>query len=74
MNYYVRKIALPALAAFLMFASCTESKTTSEEETEIKTMDSTSRAIKENTEKLDAQTKKVEESLEKLDTEFETNN
>ncbi len=74
MNYYVKKIALPAIASFLMLVSCSESKTTTQEETEIKTMDSTSRTIKEKTDKLDAQTKKVEESLEKLDTEFETNN
>jgi len=74
MNAHLKKFALPALAILLTAMSCTESKTTSQEETEIKTMDSTSRTIKENTEKLDEQTKKVEASLEKLDTEFETNN
>lgn len=74
MNHYLKRLAFPALAVIIMSTSCSESKTTSAEETRIKTMDSTSRSIKENTEKLDAQTKKVEESLEKLDTEFETNN
>ena len=74
MNYHLKKLVLPALAIMIAAVSCTESKTTTQEETEIKTMDSTSRTIKENTEKLDEQTKKVEASLEKLDTEFETNN
>jgi septal ring factor EnvC (AmiA/AmiB activator) len=74
MKIQLNRLAFPALAAFLLLVSCTESKTTSQEETQIKSMDSTSRSIKENTEKLDAQTKKVEESLEKLDKEFETTN
>ena len=53
-------------------SACTESKTTNtKEEMEIEQMDSASKVIKENNEKLEDQTKKVEESLEKLDKEFE---
>ena len=42
--------------------------------TEIETMDTTSKVVKENIDKLEDQTKKVEESLEKLDKEFDTTN
>jgi len=56
----------------IIMSSCSESKTNTEEQTEISTMDSTTQAVKENTEKLDEQTKKVEESLEKLDKEFDS--
>jgi len=55
-----------------MASSCTETKTNTQEQTEINKMDSTSKVLKENKEKLEEQTKKVEESLEKLDKEFET--
>ena len=74
MKDQLKRLAIPALAAFVLLVSCKESKTTSQEEQQITRMDSTSRSIKENTEKLDAQTKKVEESLEKVDKEFETTN
>ena len=37
-------------------------------------MDSISKAVKINADKLEEQTKKVEKSLEKLDKEFEDNN
>ncbi len=72
MNHYIRKTAPLVFAAIIMTASCSESKTNSEEQTEISTIDSTSKAVKENTDKLDEQTKKVEESLEKLDKEFDS--
>ncbi len=59
-----------AILACLAFSSCTEQKKSTQEEIEIKTMDSTSKSIKENTDKLEDQTKKVEASLEELDKEF----
>ena len=74
MIHYMKRMALPAFAAILVLSSCTETKTTTVEQTEITTMDSTTKVIKENNEKLEEQTKKVEESLEKLDTEFENKN
>lgn len=66
---YIKRIAL--LASLILFFSCTETKTT-EEQTEIKKMDSTSKVLKESADKLEDQTKKVEESLEKLEKEFDT--
>lgn len=60
-------------ATIILASSCTETKTNTQEESQINTMDSTSKVLKENTEKLEEQTKKVEEFLEKLDKEFETN-
>lgn len=74
MIHYIKRMAPLAFAAFIIASSCTDTKTNTQEETEINTMDSTSALLKENADKLEAQTKKVEESLEKLDTEFETNN
>jgi len=69
---YMKRMAAIVVAAFII-ASCTETKTNTEEQTEINKMDSTSKVIKENKEKLEEQTKKVEESVEKIDKEFETN-
>ena len=69
---YMKRIAAVVVAAFIMASSCTETKTNTQEQTEINKMDSTSKVLKENKEKLEEQTKKVEESLEKLDKEFET--
>ncbi len=69
-----KSILLPALAVLIAASACTDSKTNTTEEIEIKTMDSTSKAIKENNEKLEDQTKKVEESLEKLDKEEKEEN
>jgi hypothetical protein len=63
-----------AFAVVVMGASCTETKTNTQEQSRINTMDSTSKVLKENQDKLEDQTKKVEASLEKLDKEFETNN
>jgi hypothetical protein len=71
MNHYTRLFAPFVFAAVLATASCAEKKTNTEEEVQIQTMDSTSKVVKENTEKLEDQTKKVEASLEKLDKEFE---
>lgn len=70
---YMKRMAAIVVAVFLIASSCTETKTNTEEQTEINKMDSTSKVIKENKEKLEEQTKKVEESLEKIDKEFETN-
>jgi septal ring factor EnvC (AmiA/AmiB activator) len=72
MNYYIKRIAPMFCAAIFTLASCTETKTTTEEEVEITKMDSTSKEVKETTAKLEEETEKVEESLEKLDEEFET--
>jgi septal ring factor EnvC (AmiA/AmiB activator) len=74
MKHYTRLLAPVVLAAVLAITSCAEKKTSTQEEIEIKSMDSTSKVIKENTEKLEDQTKKVEASLEKLDKEFENDN
>jgi len=65
------KLGLVAFAAICLAGSaCTEQKKSSQEEIEIKTMDSTSNSIKSSADKLEDQTKKVEASLEKLDNEF----
>jgi ABC-type Na+ efflux pump permease subunit len=60
-------MVLPAFVAVILITSCTESKTTKEEEVKIHTMDSTSKAAKETAENLAEQTRKVENSIEKLD-------
>ena len=73
MIYYIKRIVPLAFALAIMATSCTETKTNTQEQTEIKAMDSTSKTLKETTDKLEDQTKKVEASLEKLDKEFETN-
>jgi len=74
MIHYIKPMAPLAFAILIIASSCTETKTNTQEQTKINTMDSTSGLVKENTDKLEEQTKKVEESLEKLETEFETNN
>ena len=74
MIHHIKRLAPLAFAALIIASSCTETKTNTQEQAEINTIDSTSRILKENTDKLEAQTKKVEESLEKLDAEFKTNN
>jgi septal ring factor EnvC (AmiA/AmiB activator) len=74
MKHYTRLLAPIVLAAVFAITSCAEKKTNTQEEIEIRSMDSTSKVIKENTEKLEDQTKKVEASLEKLDKEFENDN
>ncbi len=74
MLHYIKKIGVLAFTSVVILTSCAESTTNSEEKIEINTMDSTSKAVKENTDKLEEQTKKVEESIEKTDSEFKTNN
>ena len=70
MNYYIKGIAPLIFATVLLASSCTEAKTGSIEETEINTMDSTSKLLEVNREKLEDQTNKVEESVEKLDADL----
>lgn len=72
MKYCIKMVTPLVFAVFIMGSSCTESKTNTEEETQISEMDSTSKLVKENIDKMEDQTKKVEESLEKLDKEFDT--
>ena len=74
MIYYIKKMTPLAIAAVFMLASCSDSKKGTEETTEITTMDSTTKTVKESISKMEDQTKKVEESLEKLDKEFEDKN
>lgn len=74
MLLYIKKIGALAFALVLMLFSCTESATSAEEKIQINTMDSTSKAVKENTDKLEEQTKKVEASIEKTDSEFKPDN
>ncbi|RYY68766.1 MAG: hypothetical protein EOO13_11415 [Chitinophagaceae bacterium] len=74
MKHFIKTILIAGTISLLGISACSENKTAStQEEIEIKRMDSTSKAVKESTEKLEDQTKKVEESLEKLDKEFENN-
>lgn len=72
MIHYIKKLAPLAFVAAILVVSCSDAKKGTEEKTEISTMDSTTKTVKESMEKLENQTKKVEESLEKLDKEFET--
>ena len=74
MKSYIKRMTPVALAAVLIFSSCSESKTNTVEQAEINTMDSTAQALKETTDNLEEQTRKVEESLEKLDSEFKPEN
>lgn len=74
MNDHMKRLLPMAFAALLIASSCTEKKPNTQEEVQIKSMDSTSKVLKENSEKLEDQTKKVEASLEKLDKEFESDN
>lgn len=71
MSQLFKKTGIPVIIAAFAFASC-NSGVKETEKVEINTMDSTSKAIKENKEKLDEQTRKVEASLEKLDNEFDS--
>ena len=74
MLLYIKKFGVLAFALILMLSSCTESTTSAEEKVKINTMDSTSKAVKENTDKLEEQTRKVEASIEKTDSEFKPDN
>jgi len=74
MTNYIKRIIPFALFLLVLTSSCSESKTNDQEKIEITRMDSISKAVKINADKLEEQTKKVEKSLEKLDKEFEDNN
>ena len=74
MKHCIKLVAILSVSGVILLSSCGDSKTTTEESTEIKTMDSTSKVVRENVQKLEDQTRKVEESLEKLDKEFDTTN
>lgn len=54
--------------------SCSNEKTTTEEQVKIEKMDSATVKLKESEANLEDQTKKVEKSLEDLDKEFDNNN
>ena len=73
MIHYLKGLASLVFAIFL-FSSCSDTKTTPQEKEKITAMDSTSKVLKEQTDKLEEQTKKVEASLEKMEQEFESNN
>ena len=74
MRVHIKRLVPLTFVAVLLAASCTEKKTNTQEQVQINSMDSTSKVLKENSEKLEDQTKKVEASLEKLDKEFESDN
>ena len=74
MNTYIKRMLSLACAGLLLFSSCSDKTSNKEEETEISVMESTSKAVKDSTDKLEEQTKKVEEALEKLDKEFQDTN
>jgi hypothetical protein len=73
MLYFFKRL-LPLVFISLFFMACSENTTSTEEKVEIRSMDSTSKVLKDNTGKMEDQTKKVEASLEKLDAEFENDN
>jgi hypothetical protein len=72
MKIYFKWFFSLGLVVFMATTGCNESQTSKTEEVKINTMDSTSKAIKENKEKLEEQTEKVEASLEKLENEFDS--
>lgn len=72
MIQHLKRMGVIAITAVALCSSCNQQTKSAQETTEIKTMDSTSTQVEEQTEKLKEQTKKVEESLEKLDKEFES--
>ena len=63
-----------AVAVFAIAVTSCKDQADPREEVEIKTMDSTSKVVKENKDKLDDQTKKVEGLLENLDNQFDSTN
>lgn len=67
-----RSLGILVIVTILGMVSCTENKTTSKEEVEIKTMDSVSSELKKNSQEVEEQTEKVEASIEKLDKEFDS--
>lgn len=73
MMLQLKRLVPLAIVALVAGTACSDSKSNPEEETEIRQMDSTSRAVEDSTERLEEQTRKVEEKLEKLDEEFPAN-
>jgi N-acetylmuramic acid 6-phosphate (MurNAc-6-P) etherase len=72
MMHYL-KAATSSLFAIILLSSCSGTNTT-EDTRQISTMDSTSKALRVQSNKLEEQTKKVEASLDKMEQEFESNN
>jgi hypothetical protein len=70
---FLKKLT-PFVFVSMFVLACSENTTTTDEKVEIRSMDSTSKVLKDNTGRLEDQTKKVEASLEKLDNEFENDN
>jgi septal ring factor EnvC (AmiA/AmiB activator) len=64
--------SMTAACILFLMLSCNQKAESSQEETRIKSMDSTSTVVENQTDKLKDQTKKVEASLEKLDQEFKS--
>lgn len=73
-NMFLKLTPLIFFAFVTVIATSCNANSNEEEKVQISTMDSTSKALKDNKAKLEEQTKKVEASLEKLDTEFDTTN
>lgn len=74
MNHFKKWTALAVFTFSLSVTSCSDGNADPKEEIEIKTMDSTTKVVNENREKLEEQTKKVEQSLEKVDSQFDSTN
>ncbi|HEX6914726.1 MAG TPA: hypothetical protein VF145_05770 [Chitinophagaceae bacterium] len=72
MKWYLKRSLYTAVFATILACSCSDSKTSPEEEKEITEMDSVSRAVEDSTKRLKEQTDRVEEKLEKLDNEFKS--
>ena len=72
MRTLLKPLLVLSISAVVIGSSCSNAESNPEEEARINSMDSTSRAVEDSTERLKEQTRKVEESLEKLDKEFET--
>jgi len=62
---------IPVFLSIILLSSCSETKAT-EETTQIRTMDSTSRVLKKQSNKLQEQTEKVAISIEKMEEEFKS--
>jgi Skp family chaperone for outer membrane proteins len=65
-------LIIPFAIILIIASSCNDNKTSPQEEVKITSMDSTTRVLKQNREKLEEQTKKVETSLENLEKEFDS--
>jgi hypothetical protein len=65
-------LIIPFAIILIIASSCNDNKTSPQEEVKITSMDSTTRVLKQNREKLEEQTKNVETSLENLEKEFDS--